>query len=77
MYPHEHEVHERAFNGYTDWKEFYRDVVEEYPPNILERMGKPVIIMAFFDDDNSSNVVTRMSHTGIPIFYKQYFDSVI
>jgi hypothetical protein len=59
---------EHAFKLYADWTEFYRDVIEEDPPDMPEPLGNPVHINVFVDADHARNVVTRRSHSGIFIF---------
>ena len=68
MDPHEPDVNERAFSRYADWKDFYGDAVEEDTPNMMEPLGKTVIITAFVGADHASNVVTRRSNTGTLLF---------
>ena len=65
MDPHEPEVDKISFNSYAYWKDFYGDMVKENPPNIPEPLGKPVTITSFVDADHTSNLVTRISNTGI------------
>ena len=59
---------ENAFNIHADWKEFYGDLQEEDPPQMLEPLGNPVAINGFCDSDHASNMVTRRSHLGILVF---------
>ena len=50
-----------------DWSDFYRNVVEEDPPNMPIPLGHSVIMSCFVDADHAGNKVTRRSHTGIVI----------
>ena len=49
-------------------EEFYRDVAEEDPPRMPENLGELVSTYTLFDSYYASNVVTRISHTGIILF---------
>ena len=51
------------FNLNADWKEFYGDVVEKYPHQILELLGRPVYFGCFIDADHGVNVITRRLHS--------------
>jgi hypothetical protein len=59
---------ESVFNSGADWKEFYGNVKEEDPPNMLPPLGAPVSITCFVDSDHAGNKATRRLHTGIIIF---------
>ena len=48
-----------------DWTDFYSNVIEENPPNMLVPLGNPVQMSCFVDADHAGNKVTRRSHTGI------------
>jgi hypothetical protein len=61
-------VDESAFNNYADWKEFYREVLEELPPRMPKLRGQRVTISAFVDANHAGNKVTRCFHTGIIIY---------
>jgi hypothetical protein len=60
-------IDECVFNSNADWRDFYGDVCEELPPNMLKPEGKVVIISCFVDANHAGNVITRQSHTGIII----------
>lgn len=51
-----------------DFKEHYRDAVEELPPRMPKPRGKSVVITAYVDASHAANQATRQSHTGIQIF---------
>ena len=51
-----------------DFKEFYRDAVEEVPPRRPEPRGRGVKITSFVDASHGTNKVTRKSHTGYIVF---------
>ena len=51
-----------------DFKEYYRDAVEEDPPRMPIPQGRSVKITVFVDASHGANKVTRRSHTGYIIF---------
>ncbi len=66
--PQEIKTDESGFNSGADWKEFYGNVKEEDPPNMLPPLGAPVSITCFVDSNHAGNKVIRYLHTGIIIF---------
>ena len=52
----------------SDFKEYYRDAVEEIPPRAPEPRGRCVSTTAFVDASLASNKVTKKSQTGFIIF---------
>ncbi len=56
------------FNSNTDWRDFYREVCEELPPDMPEPNGKVVNILCFVDANHAGNVITRRLHTRIIIY---------
>ena len=61
-------IDEIIFHYNSDWVVFYGDVVEEDPPRMPDPLGEPVSTSTFVESDYSSNVITRISHTGIILF---------
>ena len=53
---------ESLFHYNSDWVKFYEDVVEEYPPRMIEPLGGPVSKSTFVDSDHASNFIARISH---------------
>ena len=51
-----------------DFKEYYRDAVEEFPPRTPKPRDRCVYTTAFVDASHAANRVTRRSHTGFIIF---------
>ena len=51
-----------------DWSDFYRDAIEDIPPNAPKARGLPVQINAFVDANHAGNKITRRSQTGILIY---------
>ena len=62
------DVDESVFNLNADWKDFYREVVEEDHHGMPEPLRKPVYIRGFVDADHGGNIITRRPHTGILLF---------
>ena len=51
-----------------DFKEYYRDAMEEDPPRKPRPRGRPVCMTAFVDTSHGANIKTRRPHTGYIIF---------
>ena len=51
-----------------DWKEFYPDAAEPFPPNAPEPCGKAVQVNMICDAAHATDLKTRRSTTGIVIF---------
>jgi len=65
-----HVVNEQRFKV-MDWKDFYGDVKEGMPEDMLEPLGNPVKMTAWVDSDHAGNLVMRQSQTGYLIFLNQ------
>ena len=52
-----------VFNLNADWKELYFGVVEKYPHQILELLGRPVYFGCFINVYHGGNVITRRLHS--------------
>ena len=52
-------VDEFVFNLNADRKEFNGDMVEKYPHQITDPLGRPVYIGCFIYSDHGGNFVTR------------------
>jgi hypothetical protein len=59
---------EHQSNDFDNWREFYPDAEEEFPPDQPESLGKKARITIFVDAEHAHNVVTRRSVTGIVLF---------
>lgn len=57
-------IDESVFKA-ADWTDFYGDIAEEDPSNMLIPLGNAVTMSCFVDADHAGNKVTRRSHTGI------------
>ena len=53
-----------VFNLNTDCKEFHGDVIEKYPRQISDPLGRPVYVRCFIDADHGVNVITSSLHSG-------------
>jgi hypothetical protein len=51
-----------------DWSEFYPDVAEAIPENVLKPQAKEVVMSCFVDADQAWCRETRRSHLGIMMF---------
>ncbi|KAL7461048.1 hypothetical protein ACHAXS_001485 [Conticribra weissflogii] len=51
-----------------DWDEFYSEVEEPIPPNVLEAIGKVVDLCMFVDSDHAGDLHTWRSHSGFLIY---------
>ena len=51
-----------------NWKEFYPNAREEFPPNMPKPSGKHVNILTYVDASFANDLTTRRSVTGILIF---------
>ena len=52
----------------SNFRDQYRDAIEELPSNMPTPRGNGVVITAFVDASHAANKVTRRSHTGYIIF---------
>ena len=68
MDPYTPMIDESVFHSNDYSVKFYRDTVEEDPPQIPYPLGEPVLTSTFLNGDHASNVVTRRSHIGILLF---------
>ena len=68
--PAQAKLDENMFSGsdYTQFKDHYRDAVEELPDRRPKPRGRMVKITCFVDASHAANRVTRKSHTGYIIF---------
>ena len=55
-------------NNRDEFREQYRDAIEELPHNMPPPRGREVKITAYCDSDHATNKVTRRSQTGYLIF---------
>ena len=53
---------------HDDFKEYYRDAIDEDPPRMPIPQGRDVKITVFVDASHGANKITRRSHTGYIIF---------
>ena len=51
-----------------DWASFYNKLEEKLPPRMSEPLGHSVNIHVLNDANYAGNIVSRRSHTGIPLF---------
>jgi hypothetical protein len=51
-------------NDTAKWMQFYGDMKEEDPQNMLPPLGRTVSVTVFVEADHGSNVVTRRSPIG-------------
>jgi len=47
------------FKNDSDWTEFYGNIKEELPHDMLEPLGKAVRISYFVDANHAGNVITK------------------
>ena len=57
-----------VFNLNTDWKDFYRNIVEEDHHLMPEILGKSVYVGCFVDGDHGVNVIISHEQSGIFLF---------
>ena len=55
-------------NNADEFKDQYRDAVDEEPPRMPQARGRSVKITSFVDASHAANKVTRRSHTGFILF---------
>ena len=60
-------INKGKFKSY-DWEEFYKNTIEDIPPNKPKEGGKPVSISMFVDASHGSDTKNRKSQTGLLIF---------
>ena len=53
-----------------DWTNLYGDVKEAMPPDILEPLGKEVVMRCFVDADHDGDKLTRHSRSDFIIFFQ-------
>ena len=58
-------VDESILNLNDYWKRLYRDMVEKYPHQMSDPLGRPVYLVCFIDADHVGNFITRRLHSGI------------
>ena len=68
--PAQAQLDENMFNGsdYTQFRDHYRDAVEELPDRRPKPRGRMVKVICFVDASHAANRVNRKSHTGYVIF---------
>ena len=68
--PNQARIDENMFNGssHEQFKEHYRDAVEELPNRMPRPRGRMAKLVAFVDASHAANRVNRKSHTGYIIF---------
>ena len=68
--PSQANIDEGMFNGSDkeQFKDHYRDAIEEMPHRMPMPMGRMVRITCFVDASHAANKVNRKSHTGYVIF---------
>ena len=69
MDPSVPDVETYVFNLNADWKEFYGDDFEENPRRMPEPLVRPLYVGYFIDADHVGNVITRLLHSGILLFF--------
>ena len=51
-----------------DWREFYGDVSEAFPPDMPKPLGKDVDLQMMVDSNHAGDTTRRRSRSGILIF---------